>query len=65
MWSLWTPTPRSCRGSAREGRQAIEPGALAEVHPSVSMISVPTPNDRNGRQDLSFLEAALAAIGPC
>lgn len=47
-----------------EGYQAIYPSALPSVQPSVSMICVPTPNDRDGRQDLAFLEAALAAIGP-
>jgi UDPglucose 6-dehydrogenase len=56
--------PQVVQRLRQEGHQAIEPSALAEVQPSVSMICVPTPNDRNGRQDLSFLEAALAAIGP-
>jgi UDPglucose 6-dehydrogenase len=56
--------PQVVQRLRQEGHQAIEPGALAKVQPSVSMICVPTPNDRKGRQDLSFLEAALAAIGP-
>lgn len=56
--------PRVVQRLRREGQQAIDPSALAEARPSVSMICVPTPNDRSERQDLTFLEAALAAIGP-
>jgi UDPglucose 6-dehydrogenase len=56
--------PQVVQRLRQEGLQAIDPSALAEVQPSVSMICVPTPNDRSGRQDLSFLESALASIGP-
>jgi UDPglucose 6-dehydrogenase len=48
----------------QEGHQTIEPSALMKASPTVSMICVPTPNDRNDRQDLTSLEAALAAISP-
>jgi UDPglucose 6-dehydrogenase len=56
--------PHVLRTLRQEGNQAIQPAALAEAQPSISMICVPTPNDRDGRQDLTFLEAALTAIGP-
>jgi len=48
----------------REGHHAIDPAALAATQPSVIMICVPTPNDSEGRQDLTPLSAALGAIGP-
>ncbi len=56
--------PRVVRRLRQEGHRAIDPGALKEVQPSVSMICVPTPNDCTGRQDPTFLETALAAVGP-
>lgn len=48
----------------REGYNAIDPAALATAQPSVIMICVPTPNDGDGRQDLTPLSAAIGAIGP-
>jgi len=48
----------------QKGHQAIEPTSLTEVRASVIMICVPTPSDRDGRQNLPYLEGALAAIGP-
>ena len=48
----------------REGHHAIDPGALTTAQPSIIMICVPTPNGRDGRQDLGPLKAALGAIGP-
>jgi UDPglucose 6-dehydrogenase len=56
--------PNVVRALRREGRQAIDPADLRLAQPSVSMICVPTPNDRDGRQDLTALSAALGAIGP-
>jgi len=48
----------------REGHHAIDPAALTAAQPSIIMICVPTPNDSEGRQDLTPLSAALGAIGP-
>jgi len=48
----------------QEGHHAIDPDALMKAQPSISMICVPTPNTRDGRQNLASLEAALCAIGP-
>jgi UDPglucose 6-dehydrogenase len=56
--------PYVVRRLRQEGHQAVDLAALLKVQPSVSMICVPTPNDRNGCQNLTFLKAALAAIGP-
>jgi UDPglucose 6-dehydrogenase len=56
--------PSVVRTLRREGRQAVDPAALPSARPSVSMICVPTPNDRDGRQNLAPLSAALGAISP-
>ena len=56
--------PNVVRRLCQEGHHAIDPGALMKAQPSIIMICVPTPNNRDGRQDLASLEAALCAIGP-
>jgi UDPglucose 6-dehydrogenase len=48
----------------REGQRALGPEALSTATPSVIMICVPTPNDRDGRQDLTPLKAAIRSISP-
>ncbi len=55
--------PDVVRSLRREGHHAIDPGSLVKAQPSTSMICAPTPNGRDGRQDLASLKAALAAIG--
>src|SRR5438105_4858329 len=47
------------------GLRAIEAGELRTVAPEAYLLSVPTPTDRTGRADLSYVIEAARSVGAC